>query len=265
MIRAKKKFGQNFLKDEHIVYKIIEAIPKNDKDIVEIGPGLGDLTNKLVKYKDVTAYEVDEELYDILHSKFKSQIEQGRLKIILGDVLQSWDKNLTLHNGKYDLIANLPYYIATNIILRAIDDINCCSILVMVQKEVAKKFSASNGDKEFSSLGVISKLVSRETKILFDVPPESFEPQPKVVSSILFIDKKEKFLLKDEFKKFLRIAFSQPRKTLIKNLSANFNKSRLVDIFVELDLKTNIRPHELSASLYNLLYERVNNNGRKEE
>ncbi len=261
MIKAKKKFGQNFLKDEHIVHRIIEAIPNNNNHIVEIGPGLGDLTKHLVKCKEVTAYEVDTDLYEILQNQFTDPIRDGKLEIVLGDVLDKWKHQKSLHNGKYDLIANLPYYIATNIILRAIEDTNCESILVMVQKEVAEKFAADPLNKNYSSLAVISDLVSRETKVLFDVPPESFDPPPKVTSSILFIKKDMNISLENSFKEFLRICFTQPRKMLKKNLSSKYDKNILSSIFEELDIVETIRPHELSASLYNLLYERVKING----
>ena len=159
-IKAKKRYGQNFLKDTTVLDKIIQSMPNNKNYLVEIGPGLGDLTKNLVKYKEMTAYEVDTDLIRILESKFAIEIKENRLKLIHTDVLEAWDKQETLHDGKYDLIANLPYYIATNIILRAFEDDNCESIIVMIQKEVALKFSAKPKDKEFSSLGVISDLVS---------------------------------------------------------------------------------------------------------
>ena len=188
-VKAKKQYGQNFLKDTTILDKIIQSMPNNNNYVVEIGPGLGDLTKNLVKYKDMTAYEVDTDLIGILKSKFAIEIEEGRLKLIHADVLEAWDKQKTLYDGKYDLIANLPYYIATNIILRAFEDRACENIIVMVQKEVAEKFTAKVNDKEFSSLGIITDLMSIEARILFDVPPESFDPAPKVMSSILYIKK----------------------------------------------------------------------------
>ncbi len=147
-VKAKKQYGQNFLKDTTILDKIIQSMPTKNNYIVEIGPGLGDLTKNLVKYKDMTAYEVDTDLIRILESKFAIEIEEGRLKLIHTDVLEAWDKQKTLHDGRYDLIANLPYYIATNIILRAFEDSACENIIVMVQKEVAEKFTARVKEKE---------------------------------------------------------------------------------------------------------------------
>ncbi|KAB7887712.1 16S rRNA (adenine(1518)-N(6)/adenine(1519)-N(6))-dimethyltransferase RsmA [Poseidonibacter ostreae] len=256
-IKAKKKYGQNFLKDTTVLDKIIQSMPNNNNYLVEIGPGLGDLTKNLVKYKEMTAYEVDTDLISILESKFAIEIEENRLKLIHTDVLEAWDKQETLHNGKYDLIANLPYYIATNIILRAFEDDNCESIIVMIQKEVALKFSAKPKDKEFSSLGVIADLVSIESRILFDVPPESFDPRPKVMSSILYIRKDMNKSIDRDFNKFLKACFVQPRKKLSKNLSSIISKDLVSKYYEELDLSDNIRPHEVSSSLYSQLYTKV--------
>ncbi len=258
-VKAKKKYGQNFLIDSSILGKIIQSMPNNSNDIVEIGPGLGDLTKYLVKYKDTTAYEVDTDLIGILESKFKEQIEQGKLKLIHTDVLEAWDKQGTLKDGKYDMIANLPYYIATNIILRALEDNNCENIMVMIQKEVALKFTSKVNDKEYSSLGIISELLSSESRILFDVPPESFDPPPKVMSSILYIKKDMSKSIDKEFKKFLKSCFTQPRKKLSKNLSSVFDKQTLSSIYEELEIDSNIRPHEVSSSLYSQMYTKVKN------
>ena len=262
-VKAKKRYGQNFLKDDNVLRKIIESMPHNNNHIVEIGPGLGDLTKNLVKFKDVTAYEVDTDLLVILKEKFASNIKNDSLNLIHTDVLEAWDKQGTLHNSKYDLIANLPYYIATNIILRAYEDDNCESIIVMIQKEVAMKFSANEGDKEFSSLAVITKQATKEARILFDVPPTSFEPPPKVVSSVLFIKKDMSKKLDKEFNKFLKACFQQPRKKLSKNLSSLFSKELISKIFDELEISDNIRPHEVSASLYSQIYTRAIN-GREQ-
>ncbi|PKN14786.1 MAG: 16S rRNA (adenine(1518)-N(6)/adenine(1519)-N(6))-dimethyltransferase, partial [Deltaproteobacteria bacterium HGW-Deltaproteobacteria-24] len=147
-IKAKKQFGQNFLKDDSILNKIIEAMPNNNNRIVEIGPGLGDLTQRMLKYKDMTAYEIDSDLLSILRSKFANEIQSQKLELIHTDVLDIWKQKKTLYKDKYDLIANLPYYVATNIILQAIEDDNCENIIVMIQKEVAQKFAAHEGEKE---------------------------------------------------------------------------------------------------------------------
>jgi 16S rRNA (adenine1518-N6/adenine1519-N6)-dimethyltransferase len=258
-VKAKKQYGQNFLKDTTILDKIIQSMPNNNNYVVEIGPGLGDLTEKLVKYKDMTAYEVDTDLISILKSKFAIQIEQGKLKLIHTDVLEAWDKQVSLHDGKYDLIANLPYYIATNIILRAFEDKACEHIIVMVQKEVAQKFTAKVKSKEFSSLSVITESLSIESRILFDVPPESFDPPPKVMSSILYIRKDMNKTIDKSFKDFLKACFMQPRKKLSKNLSSIVDKNLISNLYKELEINDNIRPHEVSSSLYSQMHTKVKN------
>lgn len=262
-VKAKKQYGQNFLKDSTILDKIIQSMPNNNNHIVEIGPGLGDLTKNLVKYKDLTAYEVDTDLIGILKSKFAIEIEKGNLKLIHTDVLEAWDKLKNLHDGKYDLIANLPYYIATNIILRAFEDELCEHIIVMVQKEVAEKLTAKTNDKEYSSLGIITELISINSKILFDVPAEAFDPPPKVTSSILYIKKDMSKSLDKDFNKFLKACFIQPRKKLSKNLTTIFDKNIIFEIYKELNINDNVRPHEVSSSLYSQMYTKVKNGRNK--
>ena len=261
-IKAKKKFGQNFLKDDSVLLKIIQSMPHNDNHIVEIGPGLGDLTKKLVKCKEVTAYEVDRDLYSILQTEFSNELKSNRLNIILGDVLKNWGEDSSLYSGKYDLIANLPYYIATNIILNGFNDRNCEHIIVMIQKEVADKFTAHCGEREYSSLSVITELISKEAKTLIVVPPESFSPPPKVDSAVIYIKKDMDKKIDDDFNKFLKICFMQPRKKLIKNISSAYDKNLISSIFDELNIIENSRPHEVNASLYSQIYTKVKQNGR---
>lgn len=256
-VKAKKQYGQNFLKDTTILDKIIQSMPNNNNYVVEIGPGLGDLTKNLVKYKDMTAYEVDTDLIGILKSKFAIEMKEGKLKLIHTDVLEAWDKQKTLHDGKYDLIANLPYYIATNIILRAFEDKNCEHIIVMVQKEVAEKFTAKVNNKDYSSLGIITESISLDSRILFDVPPESFDPPPKIISSILYIKKDMDKHLDKDFNKFLKACFVQPRKKLSKNLTSVVDKNTISKIYEELNIDDNVRPHEVSSSLYSQMHTRV--------
>ncbi|WP_108062202.1 16S rRNA (adenine(1518)-N(6)/adenine(1519)-N(6))-dimethyltransferase RsmA [Poseidonibacter lekithochrous] len=258
-VKAKKKYGQNFLKDTTVLDKIIQSMPNNNNYVVEIGPGLGDLTKNLVKYKDMTAYEVDTDLISILESKFAIEMKEDKLKLIHTDVLEAWDKQKTLHDDRYDMIANLPYYIATNIILRALEDDNCEHIIVMIQKEVAQKFTAYVNEKEFSSLGIISESLSIERRILFDVPPESFDPPPKVMSSILYIRKDMNKSIEKGFKDFLKACFMQPRKKLSKNLSSVVDKVFISKMYEELEINDNIRPHEVSSSLYSQMYTKVKN------
>jgi 16S rRNA (adenine1518-N6/adenine1519-N6)-dimethyltransferase len=250
---AKKQFGQNFLKDETVLHKIIEAMPKNDNKLVEIGPGLGDLTKFLVDVKSVEAFEVDTDLCKLLHSTFKKEIDTKRLHINCGDVLEAWKSSLV--DEPYDLVANLPYYIATNIILKALADPMCKNILVMVQLEVAEKFCANAGEKVFGSLGVIAQSVGK-TRIVVKVPPTAFDPQPKVDSAVFLIEKHTD-RSDESFEGLLRVAFKQPRKTLMKNLSSEYDKKTLQDIFEELEFSPTVRPHQLDTKDYHQLYRKI--------
>ncbi|MBQ6223968.1 MAG: 16S rRNA (adenine(1518)-N(6)/adenine(1519)-N(6))-dimethyltransferase RsmA, partial [Campylobacter sp.] len=189
MIKAKKEFGQNFLKDSVILDKIVQAIPNDTSNIIEIGPGLGDLTLRLLKISKVKSYEIDRDLEKILTAKFATELENGRFELVLGDALEIW-QNGGLSKKKYFLAANLPYYVATNLILRAIDDDNCLGFVVMVQKEVALKFSATSKNSEFGAISVLANLFGK-CEFLFEVPPLAFEPPPKVTSAVMRLVKNE--------------------------------------------------------------------------
>ena len=230
-------------------------MPKNDNRIVEIGPGLGDLTKYLVDIKSVEAFEVDTDLCQYLSKQFKNEIDTKRFALNCGDVLETWKSELV--DYEYDMVANLPYYIATNIILKALADKNCKNIMVMVQLEVAQKFASTAGEKVFSSLGVITQSVG-EASIVVKVPPESFEPAPKVDSAVLLIQKHSDRDNK-EFEEFLRLSFTQPRKTFAKNISFKFEKTLVLEILEELELKPTIRPHEISTSFYHQIYNKLQN------
>ncbi len=247
-VKAKKKFGQNFLIDESVLSRIFEATPKEATNIVEIGGGLGYLTQWLLKTKaNVGCFEIDPELVVVLQDKFQEQINLRQLTIFSADVLTCWEK--LGGNGEYVLVANLPYYVATNIILRALQDEKCTHLVVMIQKEVAQKFAAASGEREFCALSVLARLVSTP-KILFDVPAAAFNPPPKVTSSVIEFDKtcstpQALELVKNEaFCNFLRKAFSAPRKKVLNNLN-------LKEISY---IPQNARPHELCVNDYLKLF-----------
>ncbi|MFK5975568.1 MAG: 16S rRNA (adenine(1518)-N(6)/adenine(1519)-N(6))-dimethyltransferase RsmA [Sulfurovum sp.] len=248
---ANKKFGQNFLKSDIYLHKIIQAMPNDTLKVAEIGPGLGDLTKELVKTRDVVAFEIDKRLCEHLNTKFKDQKDSGNFELRCGDVLEHWELGGLL-DEPYHLVANLPYYIATRIILKAFKDKNCQSILVMVQKEVAVKFSAQAKEREFSALSVLASSVGKAT-LCFEVEPQAFVPPPNVTSAVLLI---EKNISRDDekFEAFLKIAFAQPRKKLSKNLVSIFPKELVSDTFVKLDLNPNLRPHEATTPLYHHIY-----------
>lgn len=274
MIKAKKEFGQNFLKDSVILDKIVQAIPNDTSEIVEIGPGLGDLTLRLLKISKVKSYEIDRDLEKILTAKFADELENGRFELVFGDALEIW-QNGGLSEKKYFLAANLPYYVATNLILRAIDDDNCLGFVVMVQKEVALKFCATSKNSEFGAISVLANLFGK-CEFLFEVPPLAFEPPPKVTSAVMrlvkneFLSEHKKFANLDEyaeFKGFLRICFFAPRKTLFKNLSSKFDKNLLNEIFANLQISQTIRSHELDFALFLKIFKnlKVENERRKQK
>ncbi len=225
-------------------------MPNTDNLVVEIGPGLGDLTEKLLEKRRVTAFEIDKELCEILKEKFPN------LNLKCGDVLEYWQESLA--DEDYDLIANLPYYVATNIILKALRDKNAKNIVVLIQKEVADKFAAKPGEKNYGSLAILAQQVA-DVKKLFDIPPGAFVPSPKVMSSVISFSKfKDSY--DEEFAKFLKIAFANPRKTLKKNLSVYDFKPQ------EFGLADTIRPHQVDGStffrLFSALKERSKNGKR---
>ncbi|MGE4294259.1 MAG: 16S rRNA (adenine(1518)-N(6)/adenine(1519)-N(6))-dimethyltransferase RsmA [Campylobacterales bacterium] len=263
MIKAKKQFGQNFLKDSWFVNQIIEAMPDSVRVLVEIGPGLGDLTKEILKKRSAVAIEIDRDLYQRLQSSFSHEIAMGRLVLIGADALAYWDQKGSLADEPYDLVANLPYYVATEIILRALRDPQCVSLLVMIQKEVAEKFTAKPAEREFSSLAILAASVGR-AELLFEVPPEAFDPAPKVDSAVMRITK-EKPRYDEDFAAFLKRAFTQPRKTLQKNLSPFWSSEAIKTSFDALGINPLSRPHELSHDLFFGLYSRLKgteNNGK---
>jgi 16S rRNA (adenine1518-N6/adenine1519-N6)-dimethyltransferase len=256
-IGAKRELGQNFLIDRGVIEKIILAIPKSgETPIVEIGSGLGDLTKELLSNaRRVIAYEVDSRLCRHLDREFRREIASKKLELRCGDVLSYWREMGSLLDEPYHLVANLPYYIATKIIIKAMEDSNCKSSITMVQREVAKKFASNSGSREFCSLSVIADSCG-ERKVLFDVLPEAFNPPPKVVSSVLEIKKCADFK-RDGFDRFLKVAFTQPRKRLFKNLSSKYAEESLLRIFKELSLKSSVRPHQVETRIYHLIYNQL--------
>ena len=248
---ASKRYGQNFLKNHSYIQKIVQAMPNDNLPIVEIGPGLGDLTKELVRARNVTAFEVDKRLCQHLNLEFKESINSGQFKLECGDVAKHWEQG-SLLDEPYHLVANLPYYIATNLILKALHDPNCQSILTMVQKEVAMKFAAQPKERDFSALSVLADSVG-DAILCFEVEPEAFVPPPKVTSAVLSI-RKYKFLDDKTFEAFLKTAFSQPRKKLSRNLSMRYPKDEIAKAFNNLHLQETIRPHEATTKDYHQLY-----------
>lgn len=255
MIQAKKRFGQNFLHDEEVLSKIIQAIPKETKKIVEIGVGLGDLTQRLLRFAKVKAYEIDTELIPFLTKKFQKQLKDENLELLCEDASEAFMPSLDTQ--RYFLVANLPYYIASKLILQALQDVNCEGLLVMVQKELALKFCAKSGESDFSALSVLSAMISQR-EVLFEVPPQSFTPMPKVISAVMLLRKTcqySEICDIEAFKVFLKDCFRAPRKQLVSNLK--HIKAQLLQSLKKQGLKANARAHELSVKSFLEIYENV--------
>lgn len=248
---AKKCFGQNFLQDEVILTQIVQSIPNSalEYKLVEIGAGLGDLTNKLLSLGGITAYEVDMELVPHLNRRFDDALKSQKLVLKLGDILKLWSR-VNLEDEDYFLISNLPYYIATLLIVRALKDPYCKGCVVMTQKEVAEKFCAEVGDSNFGALSVLVQSVGR-AEYLFSVPKEAFNPPPKVTSAVFLIQKDKEYTDFGTLEDMLKLSFGSPRKTLLNNLSKKYKNAK--EVLQSLEIPLNTRPHEVDTYNYHRL------------
>lgn len=218
----KKKFGQNFIIDENIIKCIIDK-SNIDKDtlVIEIGPGAGSLTSFLVQNAGfVLCYEIDTTLTPILNENLKNK---ENYKIIYEDFLKA---DIVSELSKYDykkiyVVANLPYYITTPIVVKLIEDkIDIDKIVIMVQKEVGNRFKAKPNSKDYSSLSIFINYYFDVQKIM-DVSKNVFIPKPNVDSIVILMEKrKSKISVNNEtlFFKLIRDSFKQKRKTLRNNL-----------------------------------------------
>lgn len=245
-LRAKKKFGQNFLIDTNTVEKIAKLACDSNLTTIEIGPGLGALTEQLLKYsKNVVAYEIDKDMYNILTNTLKNK----NLEVILNDFL---DVDLSVYKEKINICSNLPYYVTTPILFKIFEselDIN--KITVMVQKEVGDRLAASVGSEDYGALSI-------EVQYLYDVKMEMnisknvFYPQPNVDSAIISFVPKTKRNKEYEQKLFslIKNAFRMRRKTLNNNFKDIYSKETIDKIYNEMNLDKNIRAEQLSLNDY---------------
>lgn len=224
-IAPNKSFGQNFLLDENILEKISGHASEN---VLEIGPGMGALTHFLCENsKKVVAVEIDSGMVNVL--KF-TQKDHDNLTVIHGDIL---DKNIQnqaeeILGEKYNVIANLPYYITTPIIMALLER-NVNEMILMMQKEVADRIVAKPGTKAYGSLSVAVQFFADVEK-LFIVKPGSFYPRPNVDSCVLKIKRKQtpavEVINEKLFFRVVKASFSMRRKTLLNNLTSNFDFDR---------------------------------------
>jgi len=248
-IFAKKSLGQNFLKSKKALFTMIEAGKINREDtVLEIGPGQGALTEKILETgAKVIAVEKDNRLIEFLNDKFKNEIKNKQFTLIHDDILELDLNSINLKNGKYKLIANIPYYI-TGLIFRKFlsENIQPEKLVIMVQKEIADRIVARDGKESLLSLSV---KVYGNTKKIMKVEKENFSPQPKVDSAILLIDNISRDFFKeiDEAKFFevIKLGFAHKRKMLIANLKEKFDKEKLFKIFQELNISEKARSEDL--------------------
>ncbi len=248
--KLKKKFGQNFIVDKNIIENIISKAKIDKKTLViEIGPGAGSLTSELGKAaKNVLAYEIDETVKPILDQNIQSNTQ-----VIYDDFLK---RNIAddIKEYKYEklyVVANLPYYITTPIIIKLIEDkINIDKIVVMVQKEVGNRFKAKPGTKDYNSLSIFLNYHYTVEKVL-DISRNVFIPRPNVDSIVVSFTKKEKAPLKNEekFFKLIKDSFKQKRKTLKNNLK-EYNLVKIEEVLKKYGLDLSVRAENLTIEIF---------------
>ena len=248
-IKAKKSLGQNFLIDREVLQKIVSITDIVNKEVLEIGPGSGNLTTYILKQKPKKLYvvEKDDDLAILLKEKFDTEIE-----IINDDILKVSESNIS--DQKLSVFGNLPYNISTEILSKWILNMDSNfwfdSLVLMFQKEVADRIISEFNNSNYGRLSILSSWKLNVKKIL-DIKPQSFSPRPKIDSSLLLFTPKENFFkLKDpkNLEKITRIFFSQRRKMLKKPFNQVFANGKQVAEKFGIDL--NLRPQNLEPDVY---------------
>ncbi len=260
-LKANKRFGQNFLVDDNILNNIVEVSNiKQNELIIEIGPGLGNLTNYILSNATYSLLiEVDNNMIKVINDRFKDYdnytlISQDILKVNIDEEILKIEEKNKIKFTNVKVVANLPYYITTPIIFKLLQDSKRISeVIVMVQKEVAQRMVAQSNTKDYGILTLMVQYLS-DASIAFLVPKESFIPAPNVTSAIIVLKKNEKYKVKNEevFIKLVHCAFAQRRKTMINSLfSTNFknlSKEELNILFEKLDIDKNVRAEQLDIN-----------------
>jgi len=249
LIKAKKSLGQNFLTDRNVLEKIVNITAIENKIILEVGPGTGNLTSFILKNKPkkVFVIEKDNDLAKNLNINFGEQ-----LTVINDDILEI-DEN-SLFEEKVIVFGNLPYNISTEILSKWIinlkDNFWFDHLILMFQKEVAERIIANFNNSNYGRLSILANW-KLDIKKICDIKPESFSPKPKIDSSLLFFTPKQNFYkFKDpkNLEKITRIFFSQRRKMLKKPFNQLFNGDQKILDSLKIDL--NLRPQNLDFDTY---------------
>jgi 16S rRNA (adenine1518-N6/adenine1519-N6)-dimethyltransferase len=261
--RIKKHLGQNFLKDRNILHKIVsEAKIGNNTGVIEVGPGLGSLTEfLLIDAKKVLAYEIDQDLIPILNERFKGSNSFHLLSKDILDVNIDDDINQYLFDcQEIVVVANLPYYITTPILMRFLEtSLKVDRMILMMQSEVAMRVTSKPATKDYNALTVVINYRA-ETKYLFKVPKTVFVPEPNVDSAIVQINIKKQIdnrpMNEPFFFEMVHKCFTQRRKTLLNNLREaypQYNREFWEQILKNNGFLTTIRAEALSINDFILL------------
>ncbi len=258
-----KSLGQNFLVDDSVLYDIVNGAEVNDEDfVIEIGPGVGTLTAQLLmKAKRVTAIELDNDLIPILQEELGSN---ENFDLIHKDALKVDFEELIGEEKSVKLVANLPYYVTTPIILKLLKDgYKFKSLTIMIQKEVAERINAEPDCKEYGALSVLVQYYCN-TSIIRKVPPTSFIPKPKVESIVIKLDRLEEPRVKPKDTKLMfelvRAGFNMRRKTLWNaSKTLKVDKEKLEEAFEKSGIDPKRRAETLSlqefATLSDCIYD----------
>ena len=248
-IKPKKSLGQNFLIDRNVLEQIVDTVEISNKEVLEIGPGSGNLTTFILKKKPKKVYtiEKDDELALLLQDKFTDEIT-----IINDDVLKISEDKIT--SEKLTVFGNLPYNISTEILSKWITNLDKKiwfeNLVLMFQKEVAERIIAKPNTSKYGRLSILSNWKLNIKKIM-DIKPQSFSPRPKIDSTLLLFTPKEKFFELKNAKNLeiiTRVFFSQRRKMLKKPFNQVFNNAKEVADKFNIDL--NLRPQNLEPEMY---------------
>lgn len=253
-----KQFGQNFLTDDNLLANIAIDAGVAGGTVLEIGAGAGTLTKALANVADkVISFEVDRNLEKVLATTLDSC---DNVQIVMGDVMKYKMCDIeALCNGPYKLVANIPYYITTPLLMRFVEEgQNVTSITLTIQKEVAERLASKPATKDYGAITVSVQAVADVT-ITRILPRDLFYPAPNVDSAVVRIDlRKDKFDIADHdfFRKVVKISFAMRRKTLVNNLMVGFKLDRqtVENILLECELQPNCRGEELSVEKFVELY-----------